>query len=41
MKIKHSAFFFKISFLKKITAQFNKFIKENFQLKIKKSEIFF
>ena len=41
MKIKHSAFFFKISFLQKITTQSDKFIKESFQFEIKNSEIFF
>ena len=41
MKIKHSTFLSKIIFLKKITTELYKFIKESFQFKIKISKIFF
>ena len=41
MKMKDSAFLFKIIFLKKRTAQLYKIIKESFHLKIKKSKICF
>ena len=40
-KTKRSVFLFEIIFLKKITTQLYKFVKESFQFKIKNSKIYF